>query len=152
MKPFCSIFELTLKNKSEALFWQDFEKGHLIQAGVSIHIVMRHIISVALVALIGLMMPSFAVAADPVHGEQVFSANCAACHMGAGNVVNGQRTLKQDDLKAYLSDYNDGHESAIVYQVTNGKNGMPAFGSKLGSDDISDVAAYVEAQSAKGWA
>ena len=152
MKPFCSIFELTLQNKGEALFRQDFEKGHLIQAGVSFHIVMRHIISVALVALIGLMMPSFAAAADPVHGEQVFSANCAACHMGGGNVVNGQRTLKQDDLKAYLSDYNDGHESAIVYQVTNGKNGMPAFGSKLGSDDISDVAAYVEAQSAKGWA
>ena len=152
MRPFCSIFELTLQNKSEALFRQDFEKGHLIQDGVSIYIVMRHIISVALVALIGLMMPSFAVAADPVHGEQVFSANCAACHMGGGNVVNGQRTLKQDDLKAYLSDYNDGHESAIVYQVTNGKNGMPAFGSKLGSDDISDVAAYVEAQSAKGWA
>lgn len=64
---------------------------------------MRHIISVALVALIGFMMPSFAFAEDLAHGEQVFSANCAACHMGGGNVVNGQRTLKQDDLKAYLS-------------------------------------------------
>ena len=113
---------------------------------------MRHLFSLALAALIGLMMPSFAVAADVAHGEQLFSANCADCHMGGGNVVNGQRTLKQDDLKAYLSDYNDGHESAIVYQVTNGKNGMPAFGAKLGSYDMSDVAAYVESQSVKGWA
>ena len=119
---------------------------------LSFHLIMRHFFSLALAALIGLMMPSFAVAADVAHGEQLFSANCAACHMGGGNVVNGQRTLKQDDLKAYLSDYNDGHESAIVYQVTNGKNGMPAFGAKLGSDDISDVAAYVESQSVKGWA
>ena len=119
---------------------------------VSFHLIMRHLFSLALAALIGLMMPSFAIAADVAHGEQLFSANCAACHMGAGNVVNGQRTLKQDDLKAYLSDYNDGHESAIVYQVTNGKNGMPAFGAKLGSDDISDVAVYVESQSVKGWA
>ena len=113
---------------------------------------MRHLFSLALAAIIGLMMPSFAVAADVAHGEQLFSANCAACHMGGGNVVNGQRTLKQDDLKAYLSDYNDDHELAIVYQVTNGTNGMPAFGAKLGSDDISDVAAYVESQSVKGWA
>ena len=113
---------------------------------------MRHIISVSFVALIGFLMPTFAFAADLAHGEQVFSANCAACHMGGGNVVNGQRTLKQDDLKAYLSDYNDGHESAIVYQVSNGKNAMPAFGGKLGSDDISDVAAYVESQSMRGWA
>lgn len=97
------------------------------------------------------MTPSFAFAADQANGAQVFSANCAACHMGGGNVVNGQRTLSQDDLKAYLTDYNDGHESAIITQVTNGKNGMPAFGSKLGSDEISDVAAYVESQSAKGW-
>tara|TARA_B100001059_G_scaffold55379_1_gene50172 strand:+ start:1973 stop:2347 length:375 start_codon:yes stop_codon:yes gene_type:complete len=122
------------------------------EAWVSFHLIMRHLFSLALAALIGLMMPSFAVAADVAHGEQLFTANCAACHMGGGNVVNGQRTLKQDDLKAYLSDYNDGHESAIVYQVTNGKNGMPAFGAKLGSDDISDVAAYVESQSVKGWA
>jgi len=125
---------------------------HLGEACVSFHLIMRHLFSLALAALIGLMMPSFAVAADVAHGEQLFTANCAACHMGGGNVVNGQRTLKQDDLKAYLSDYNDGHESAIVYQVTNGKNGMPAFGAKLGSDDISDVAAYVESQSVKGWA
>ena len=79
---------------------------------VSFHLIMRHLFSLALAALIGLMMPSFAVAADVAHGEQLFFANCAACHMGGGNVVNGQRTLKQDDLKAYLSDYNDGLESS----------------------------------------
>ena len=57
MKPVCSILGLTLQNKSEALFRRD-------------HIVMRYIISDALAALIGLMMPSFAVAADPVHAAQ----------------------------------------------------------------------------------
>jgi cytochrome c6 len=89
-------------------------------------------------------------AADVAHGEQLFSSNCAACHIGGGNVVNGQRTLQQDDLKAYLANYNDGHEEAIAYQVTNGKNGMPAFGPKLSEADIADVAAYVESQSIKG--
>jgi hypothetical protein len=41
----------------------------LIKTGVSIHIVKHHIISVALVALIGLMLPLLAIAADFAHGE-----------------------------------------------------------------------------------
>ena len=112
---------------------------------------MRHFLSLALAALIALFSPSMVSAADAAHGEQIFSANCAACHIGGGNVVNGQRTLQQDDLKAYLANYNEGHQKAIAYQVTNGKNGMPAFGAKLGADDIADVAAYVESQSINGW-
>ena len=94
--------------------------------------------------------PSFA--ADVAHGGQIFSANCAACHMGGGNVVNAERTLKQDALTAYLANYSEGHEAAIAYQVTNGKNAMPAFGGKLSEGDIADVAAYVEDMSSKGWA
>ena len=92
------------------------------------------------------------MAADSVHGAQIFSANCAACHIGGGNVVNGQRTLQQDDLKAYLTNYNVGHEGAIAYQVSNGKNAMPAFSGNLSPDDIADVAVYVESQSLSGWA
>ena len=112
---------------------------------------MRQLIAAALALVVGLMAPSVAMAADSAHGGQIFSANCAACHAGGGNVVNGQRTLSQDDLKAYLTNYNDGHEEAIAYQVTNGKNGMPAFGPKLSDADIADVAAYVESQSVNGW-
>ena len=100
---------------------------------------------------IWLSEPPATASADVAHGEQVFSSNCAACHIGGGNVVNGQRTLQQDDLKAYLANYNDGHEEAIAYQVTSGKNGMPAFGPKLSDADIADVAAYVESQSVNGW-
>jgi cytochrome c6 len=67
-------------------------------------------------------------------------------------VVNAERTLKKDALEAYLADYSAGHEAAIMAQVTNGKNAMPAFGGKLSSGDIADVAAYVEEMSQKGWA
>jgi len=40
---------------------------------------------------------------------------------------------------------------AITYQVTNGKNAMPAFGGRLSDSDIEDVANYVLSQSDKGW-
>eukprot|EP01041_Mallomonas_annulata_P000002 gene2-3_t len=36
---------------------------------------------------------------------------------------------------------------SIIYQVINGKNGMPAFGGRLKEEDIEDVAAYVLKQS-----
>ena len=94
--------------------------------------------------------PSFA--ADVAHGGQIFSANCAACHMGGGNVVNAERTLKADALSAYLANYEADHAAAIAYQVTNGKNAMPAFGGKLSDADIADVAAYVDEMASKGWA
>lgn len=86
-------------------------------------------------------------AADLANGAKLFSANCAACHMGGGNVVNAAKTLKKDALEKYGMNSID----AIKTQVTNGKNAMPAFGGRLSADDIEDVASYVLSQSEKGW-
>ncbi len=113
---------------------------------------MRRLLSFFAVCLALLLGAAPSFAADAAHGGQLFSANCAACHMGGGNVVNAERTLKADALEAYLANYSAGHEAAIATQVTNGKNAMPAFGGKLSADDIADVAAYVEEMASKGWA
>ena len=40
---------------------------------------------------------------------------------------------------------------AIVYQVTNGKNAMPAFKGRLSAAQIEEVAGYVLEQAEKGW-
>jgi cytochrome c6 len=112
---------------------------------------MRRLLSLIALCLALVLGATPSFAADSGHGAQIFSANCAACHMGGGNVVNAERTLKKDALEAYLANYSAGHEEAIQYQVTNGKNAMPAFGGKLSETDISDVAAYVIEQSDKGW-
>jgi cytochrome c6 len=112
---------------------------------------MRRLLSLIALCLALVLGAAPSYAADAAHGAQVFSANCVACHMGGGNVVNAERTLKADALEAYLADYSAGPAAAIAYQVTNGKNAMPAFGGKLSATDIADVAAYVVEQSAKGW-
>lgn len=88
-----------------------------------------------------------AKAADLAQGAQVFAANCAACHAGGGNVVNGAKTLKIDALQQYEM----ASIEAIQYQVTNGKNAMPAFGGRLTDEQIENVANYVLDQSEKGW-
>jgi cytochrome c6 len=87
------------------------------------------------------------IAADIENGERIFTANCAACHAGGNNVIMPEKTLKKDALEGNAMD----SASAITYQVTNGKNAMPAFGGRLSDSDIEDVANYVLAQSAKGW-
>ena len=86
-------------------------------------------------------------AADIENGEKIFTANCSACHAGGNNVIMPEKTLKKDALETYGMKSVD----AITYQVTNGKNAMPAFGGRLDDGEIEDVANYVLAQSQKGW-
>nr|YP_010337648.1 cytochrome c553 [Sahlingia subintegra]UNJ17233.1 cytochrome c553 [Sahlingia subintegra] len=88
-----------------------------------------------------------AIAGDVEHGAQVFSANCSACHAGGNNVIMPEKTLRTDALQA--NEMNS--ISAITYQVTNGKNAMPAFGGRLQEVDIEDVASYVLSQAENGW-
>ncbi len=93
-----------------------------------------------------------AYAGDIAQGKQVFSTNCVACHAGGRNVVQGNKTLKQDALETYLENYGADHNiSAIVYQVTNGKNAMPAFSRRLTAEQIENVAAYVNNQAENSW-
>ncbi len=86
-------------------------------------------------------------AGSKVSGSKVFSSNCAACHLGGGNVVNSQKTLKKDVLEKYEM----ASIEAITTQVTKGKNAMPAFKGRLSDEQIAEVAAYVLEQSGKDW-
>lgn len=86
-------------------------------------------------------------AADLAAGEQVFSANCAACHAGGNNAIMPAKTLQKD----VLEENSMNSLAAITNQVTNGKNAMPAFGGRLADEDIENVANYVLSQAEKGW-
>lgn len=111
---------------------------------------MKKLIQSALLA-VALLMLSFsqpAWAGDVDNGAKIFTANCAACHAGGKNVVNGAKTLQKADLDKYaMSDI-----KAITTQVNNGKNAMPAFKGRLSDQDIEDVATYVLSQAENGWA
>ena len=87
------------------------------------------------------------LAADLSAGEQVFSANCTACHAGGNNAIMPEKTLKKDALEE------NGMNSvtAITTQVKNGKNAMPAFGGRLTDEEVDNVANYVLNQSEQGW-
>jgi len=102
---------------------------------------------VVAIALSLLSLVPAASAADMVEGAKVFSANCAACHLNGGNLVNGAKTLKKSDLEKYEM----ASLEAIKTQVTNGKLAMPAFRGRLNAGQIENVAAYVLTQAESGW-
>ncbi len=86
-------------------------------------------------------------AADITIGSKVFTAYCAACHAGGNNLVISTKNLRKETLEKYGMFSSD----AIQAQVTNGKNAMPAFSSRLSEEQIEHVAAYVLQQAEDGW-
>ena len=105
----------------------------------------------ALIVVLGPQRPALAISADLERGEQIFSTNCAACHMGGGNVIRASRTLKMRDLNSHLEAYQQDPLEAIEHSIEDGKNAMPAYADKLSEDDIIAVATYVEQQAELGW-
>ncbi len=88
-----------------------------------------------------------ALAGDAASGAKIFGANCAACHAGGRNVVNGAKTLQKADLEKYGKDSIE----TITMQVNNGAGAMPAFKGRLTDAQIEDVATYVLSQAEAGW-
>jgi cytochrome c6 len=110
-------------------------------------LIRRCVLAVVLALTIVFSVNSAVLAADLDNGAKVFTANCASCHVGGGNIINRAKTLSEADLTKYGMNSLD----KVIAQVTNGKPPMPSFKTRLTADQIEDVAAYVLDQSAQGW-
>ena len=91
-----------------------------------------------------------AVADTPTNldrGAEVFKANCAGCHAKGGNIVRRGKNLRLRALHKNKVDT----EEAIALLVRNGKNNMSAYGDKLSTEEIADVAAYVLQRAEEKW-
>lgn len=108
---------------------------------------MKTIVSLSGTVLLGLCLTNSVLAADAEAGKKVFMNTCIGCHNNGLNVIAPEKTLKKADLEKNAM-YSD---KAIINQVTQGKNPMPAFGKQLSASDIENVAAYVLKQADSGW-
>ncbi len=61
--------------------------------------------------------------------------------------MQANKSLSKSDLEKYGMN----SAEAIIAQVTNGKNAMPAFKARLKPEQIEDVAVYVLGEAEKGW-
>lgn len=106
------------------------------------------VIVLSLTIAIFILQPLAIVQAAAISdGVKIFNANCSACHVAGNNIIVNSKTLKKEALERY----NMYSLDAIKAQVTNGKNAMPAFKSRLNETQIEAVAAFVLNQAAKGW-
>jgi len=78
-------------------------------------------------------------------GETLFNQNCQVCHMNGQNIIIPEKNLKKRTLEANGMDTVE----AIIYQVTNGKNGMPAFGGRLTEKEIEKISSYILSEFSK---
>jgi mono/diheme cytochrome c family protein len=82
------------------------------------------------------IVPAFKLKGDPKKGSAVFaSGGCGGCHTLSAAKATGTVGPNLDSLKP---DYR-----TVTAQVTNGGAAMPSFKSKLSTQQIADVAAYV---------
>ncbi|MEG5065752.1 c-type cytochrome [Microcoleus sp. B3-A4] len=86
-------------------------------------------------------------ATNPATAAEVFSANCAGCHINGSNIIRRGKNLKQKALKKYGMD----SIASISNLVTNGKGIMPAYKDRLSEQQIIDVSAYVLSQAETDW-
>ena len=80
-------------------------------------------------------------------GEEIFTTNCAGCHINGGNIVRRGKNLKMKALHKYGFDTTE----SIVGIVTNGKNNMSAYSDRLTESEIQTVAQYVLEQAENNW-
>ena len=106
---------------------------------------LKVVLSTFFVLIITLSQPAWA--ADTANGAQVFSAQCAACHIKGSNIIRWGKNLHTKALKKYGMD----SVEAIALIVTNGKNNMSAYKDRLSEQQIQDVSAYVLEQAAVDW-
>lgn len=114
---------------------------------------MKKLLSVLILSFLLLIVffPKTVLAEGVLSGSTIFSNSCAACHINGNNVIVANKTLKKEALIKYLKRYEEDPLAAIINQVTNGKNAMPAFKGRLTAREITTVAAYVVEQAEKSW-
>lgn len=103
------------------------------------------------IAIFKLILTNPALAAELPTGAKIFNNNCASCHIGGGNILIAEKTLKKEALSKYLENYGTDSIHAIIHQVQYGKNAMPAFKDKLSNEEILEVAAYVFQKAEQDW-
>ena len=84
------------------------------------------------------VFPTLATVRDQ-RGETLFHVNCSVCHAGGNNIIIPEKNLK----KQTLEENGMNNLNAIVYQIVNGKNGMPAFGGRLTEKEIQEIGTYI---------
>ena len=82
------------------------------------------------------------LAANAQTAEETYTAKCVTCHgaSGTGDTRAG-KALKAPDF--HDAEFIKASDADLVAAITNGKNKMPAFGTKLTEAQIQGLVKYI---------
>lgn len=105
-------------------------------------------IQLAIATLVVSTSAAPAFAGDIAQGRQLFSDNCASCHMGGENYVKVERTLKKDALEKYGIGVEQPSILSFVMNSQRHKNLVffRAEGGKLDPQQWEDVTTFISDQ------
>lgn len=106
----------------------------------------KKFVCICLITIASIMVNSYPALADNLPSE-IFSSNCAGCHVNGGNIIRRGKNLKTKALKRNHMD----SVEAVASLVTNGKGIMPAYSDRLTEAEITAVSHYVLEQAANDW-
>jgi cytochrome c6 len=97
-------------------------------------------LAVSLTIFAALVLPSCLRAQSDA--AKLFKTNCVLCHAadGSGSSSSG-KALKAKDLRS--PEVQQQSDAELALAISKGKGKMPAFGSKLKTDGITQMVAYV---------
>lgn len=72
-------------------------------------------------------------------GQTLFVQHCNICHKNQENIILPEKSLQKDKLKQFGMN----KKEALLYEIKNGKNGMPAFEFRLSNLDIDSIVKYL---------
>lgn len=78
---------------------------------------------------------------DPVQddGARIYAASCSGCHGPQGQGLSGPPLARR-----LVERFPDPADQAVV--ITNGRNGMPAFGSRLTPEELQAVVEFTRSR------
>ncbi len=71
----------------------------------------------------------------------LFKKNCAMCHAADGSGTALGKRLHTPDLRS--KDVHEKTSAELAQSIIAGKNNMPAFGTKLGREEIQSLVEYI---------
>ena len=109
----------------------------------------KHVQAMALlIALaVGLLVGAAPAPAAGLSGAELFSNNCAGCHVNGGNIIRRGQTLKLAALERHGID----GPAGILEIAVAGRGQMAGYGAVLGETGAEAVAAYVWQQALLDW-
>jgi cytochrome c6 len=119
--------------------------AHLRASAVYLNLKTSHLVVIGILGMASLATAQTVPVAETA--ESIYKANCAICHGedGSGTALGNRLNVK--DLRT--AEIQEKSTKVLTQTITAGKGDMPAFGTRLDSEQIQKLVEYIRHRTRK---